>query len=147
MYERNIFFSVVLKSLLSFSILFTQLLSNKNMCPNHISIYAHCVANWFQRASPHHHFPPDFFFPCKKRFIQSIITLNFEDLLQLGDIFKIPHHLWSLLRDSAICLDYSQPDLGIGYSMTNSQDYIQQYSMRKISCRMKQFYLIREHQH
>lgn len=95
--------------------------------PNYISIYTYSIVNLFQRASLHHHFPPLFphptFFSPKKCFIQSIITLYFEDLLQLWDIFGILHILCSLLRDSIICLDYSQSDLGIVYSVINSQDY------------------------
>lgn len=53
---KKYFFPVMLKCL-SFSILFTQLLfTNNNLY--HVFIYAHCIANWFQKAPLHHHFPP-----------------------------------------------------------------------------------------
>lgn len=117
---KKYFFPVMLKCL-SFSILFTQLLfTNNNLY--HVFIYAHCIANWFQKAPLHHHFPPVSAPPPPKCFTQSIITLNFEDLLQLQDIFKILH-LRSLLRGITICLDYPQSDLGVDYSVINSEDY------------------------
>jgi len=65
----------MLKCLLSFSMLFTQLLfANNNLCPNHVFIYAHHIANWFQRASLNHHFSP--VLTPKTFFIQSIINIE-----------------------------------------------------------------------
>lgn len=112
-YNTNILFSAMLKCSLSCSMLFTHLYSLRAIYmskpPLHFCSY--CSKDILTPASSTN----PFCVPPKKSFMQNLIRLSFEDLLQLWDIFKVRLLLCALEGNIPACLGNPQSDLGIDY--------------------------------